>query len=96
MSQSHGVTKSPNENPQPHGEIADVERLTSFCSECDWAVTHAGGRCDGRQEGRESGYYHLHRNLNDPFLHDYSLFTVHYSLTLVIGKAVATVAAVRA
>ena len=32
-------------------------------------MAHATGRCDGRQEGRERGYYHLHRNLNDTLLH---------------------------
>ncbi len=39
--------------------------------------SHAARGGDGRQEGRECGYYYLHRNLNDPLLHDYSLFTIH-------------------
>ena len=38
-------------------------------------VAHATGRRDGRQEGCECGYYHLHRNLNQASLfHDSSLF----------------------
>ena len=32
-------------------------------------VAHAARGGDGRQEGRERGYYYLHRNLNDPLLH---------------------------
>ena len=35
------------------------------------AVAHAACGRDGRQEGRERGYYHLHPNLNDFLLHDY-------------------------
>ena len=33
--------------------------------------SHATRGRDGRQEGRERGYYHLYRHLNDPLLHDY-------------------------
>ena len=33
------------------------------------AVAHTTRGRDGRQEGRERGYYHLHRNLNDTFFH---------------------------
>jgi len=33
------------------------------------SVTHTAGRRDGRQEGCESGYYNLHRNLNKTLLH---------------------------
>ena len=43
-------------------------------------VAHAARGGDGRQEGRERGYYHLHRNLNDSLFHDSSLFTLHSSL----------------
>ena len=32
-------------------------------------VAHTARGGDGRQEGRERGYYYLHRNLNNPFLH---------------------------
>ena len=31
--------------------------------------SHAARGGDGRQEGRECGYYDLHRNLNDPLFH---------------------------
>jgi len=34
------------------------------------SVTHTAGRRDGRQEGCESGYYNLHRNLNKTLLHN--------------------------
>ncbi len=37
-------------------------------SEDNRAVSRATGGCDGRQEGRERGYYHLHRYLNESFL----------------------------
>ena len=37
----------------------------------DRAVTHARGGRDGGQEGCESGYYDLHRYLNNPLLHTY-------------------------
>jgi hypothetical protein len=41
------------------------------------AVTHATGRCNGRQKRRERGYYHLHRNLNKSVrLHTLILFDV--------------------
>ena len=33
------------------------------------AEAHAARGCDGREEGRERGYYHLHRNLNDSLFH---------------------------
>ena len=33
------------------------------------AVAHATRGRDGRQEGRERGYYNLHRNLNETLLH---------------------------
>ena len=31
-------------------------------------IPHATGRSDCRQKCRERGYYHLHRQLNDPLL----------------------------
>ena len=35
------------------------------------SVSHAAGRSQCRQECRERGYYHLHRQLDDPlFLHN--------------------------
>ena len=45
--------------------------INKFLLECDWAAAHATCGRDGRQEGRECGYYHLHRHLNDPLFHDY-------------------------
>ena len=41
----------------------------SFLLERKRSVTHTAGRCDGRQEGCECGYYYLHRNLNETLLH---------------------------
>jgi len=39
--------------------------------EVDRPVAKATRGCDGRQEGCECGYYHLHRNLNNAlFIHD--------------------------
>ena len=32
------------------------------------SVAHARGGADGRQEGCERGYYHLHRQLDDALL----------------------------
>ena len=34
-------------------EIADTERLTSFCSDCEWAVAHATRSSKGSQGCRE-------------------------------------------
>ncbi len=34
----------------------------------EWSATHATGGADGRKEGCECGYYHLHRNLCYTFL----------------------------
>ena len=48
------------------------ERLLRL--ECNRAVAHAARRGDGRQEGGERGYYYLHRNLNDLFLHTLMIF----------------------
>ena len=41
------------------------------------AVAHTTRGRDGRQEGRERGYYNLHRNLNNPLLH--TLFRLNVS-----------------
>ena len=47
----------------------------SFRSDDDRPVAHARGGADGRQEGRERGYYHLHRQLDDTlFLHTIFVF----------------------
>ena len=38
------------------------------------SVPHATRGRDGRQEGRERGYYYLHRNLDDSLLHNFRCF----------------------
>ena len=43
-------------------------------SDDDRPVAQARGSADGRQEGRERGYYHLHRQLDDALL-------LHFLLT---------------
>ena len=43
---------------------------------CNGSEAHAARGRDGRQEGRERGYYDLHRDLNHSFLHG-SLMTNH-------------------
>ena len=63
--------------------LSDVSADIELCSESDRSMSHTTRSCDGRQEGCESGYYHLHRYLNNTIrLHNVhcSLFTVHYSL----------------
>ena len=53
-----------------------------LCS-ADGAPAHATRGGDGRQEGRERGYYHLHRNLNNTlFPHNHSLLIVHCALCI--------------
>ena len=44
------------------------------------AVAHATRGRDGRQEGRERGYYNLHPNLNKTLLHNFQLSIVHYQV----------------
>ena len=54
----------------------------SLRSQSDRSMSHATRGCDGRQEGCESGYYHLHRYLNNTIrLHNFhcSLFKVQSS-----------------
>jgi hypothetical protein len=58
-------------------EDRKISGLSCFCavrlcpSETYWAMPHAARGRDGRQEGRERGYYYLHRNLltAPPFTH---------------------------
>ena len=38
--------------------------MTAHFLERNWSVAHTTRGRDGRQEGRERGYYNLHRNLN--------------------------------
>jgi hypothetical protein len=60
-------------NPQPLvGDRGQGESSTSYCSESNRAVAHAAGGSKGREEGRERGYYYLHRNLNQAlFFHGF-------------------------
>ena len=51
MLQSYKVTK--RKSATSCGEIADVEWLTSFCSERDGAVAHAARGSEGGQGSRE-------------------------------------------
>ena len=39
------------------------------CLDVNGSKTHATRSTDGREEGRERGYYYLHRNLNKPLFH---------------------------
>ena len=50
-------------------EIADAERLTSLCSECDWAVTHATRSAEGSQGCREDADDDLNDGLPSFLLH---------------------------
>ena len=55
--------------------------------ERDWSEAHATRGCDGREEGCESGYYDLHRDLDDAFFHASPPFR------LILVEAIASVAA---
>ena len=50
-------------------------------------MTHTAGRRDGRQEGCESGYYDLHRNLNKTLLHNLLTFLPLTSYFLPLEEA---------
>ena len=50
--------------------------VRGFALEHNGSVTHATRGRNGRQEGRERGYYHLHRNLNESLFHSVLLFIV--------------------
>ena len=51
-------------------------------------MSHTRGRCDSRQEGRECGYYHLHRNLNQTILlHHFSLLVLTSSVVIAATTA---------
>ena len=63
--------------------------MPAFCLE--GSVAHAARRRDGRQEGRECGYYHLHRNLNNSLLHSGSkIFNLQSSILLRVAAFVVT------
>ena len=51
--------------------ILSDKGFDSVLLERDWPVAHATRGCDGREEGCESGYYDLDRDLDDAFLHLY-------------------------
>ena len=63
-----------------------IVRGISFL-ECNGSETHAARGRDGCQEGRECGYYHLHRHLNNPLLHASPPFR------LILVEAIVTVVA---
>ena len=50
-----------------------IERTAGFLNSAvprlEGAVAHATRGRNRRQEGRECGYYHLHRNLDDSLFH---------------------------
>ena len=69
-----------------------------FSLEYQWSEAHATRGRDGRQEGRERGYYHLHRYLNNPLLHaspPFRLILVEAIVT-VVATVVATASVVTA
>ena len=51
------------------------------------SVSHATRGRDGRQEGRERGYYHLHRNLNNSLFHRLFRLNVSWRWSLSRGLA---------
>ena len=53
--------------PQSNKSLAT--RRGILVLERNGSESHATRGRDGRQEGRERSYYHLHRNLNDSLLH---------------------------
>ena len=62
-----------------------------------WSVAHTRCRCDGRQEGGECGYYHLHRNLNEAMLlHSSPPFRLIDGRTAVVVTSATVVATVAA
>ncbi len=63
-------------------------------SEYDWPSSHATRGRDGRQKGRECGYYHLHRYLNDFLLHDSPPRLILVEAVVTIVVAVVTTAGI--
>ena len=67
-------------------------------SERNGSVAHTTRGRDGRQKGRECGYYHLHRYLNNPLLHaspPFRLILVE-AIVAVVATVVATTGVVTA
>ena len=54
--------------PQSNKSLAT--RRGILVLERNGSESHATRGRDGRQEGREGSYYHLHRHLNDSLFHD--------------------------
>ena len=69
--------------------FSEVFALITVALLIEWerSVTHATRGCDGRQKGCESGYYDLHRYLDDAFFHASPLFR------LILVEAIATITA---
>jgi len=57
--------------------LLSLNRSLHF-SKADRPMPHATRGRDGRQECRERGYYHLHRNLNN-LLHSTSIFSLGFA-----------------
>ena len=58
-----------------------IECGSIVVSEYKWSVAHAARGGDGRQESCERGYYYLHRNLQNPLLHNSSFLHLPSSIT---------------
>ena len=66
-----------------------IKRADSLCCQSSFpssplerSVPHARGRANRRQECCERGYYHLHRQLDDPLLlHNFLLSFCHTDFT---------------
>ena len=52
-----------------HCSLFNIHSSTIHSSQSEWAMTHTRCGRNGGQEGRERGYYDLHRNLNKLLLH---------------------------
>ena len=51
-------------------------------------ISHAARGGNGCQKCRERGYYYLHRNLNDLFLHTLILFRLNHLLNALAGHSI--------
>ena len=76
-----------------HKEIPRTVVQGILVSESNGSETHAARGRDGRQEGREGGYYYLHRYLNNPLLHaspPFRLILVEAIVTIVVTVVTAS------
>ena len=71
--------KGTNKSATSCVEIADAERLTSFCSECDGSVTHARGSSEGSQGCREDADDDLNDGLPSFLFHSVFHLKVRHS-----------------